>query len=265
MTVKYVTLELCGRIAMLTLNRPDLLNSLNVEMAEDTRAALAHVRSLPDVRALVVTGAGRAFCAGAELDDTLSQGHSGKSASDALHENMLQHFNPCISELEHFPIPVVAAVNGVAAGAGVGLALAADITLAAHSATFLLSFAPKLGLTLDMGTSWQLPRRIGLARARGLALLGEKLDAETAAGWGLIWACVADEQLMERAKSIALQLARMPRHAAWEVRNAFQHADTNTLDQQLDHERERQCVLIGQPAFREGVNAFREKRAPVFT
>ncbi|MCY1408785.1 1,2-epoxyphenylacetyl-CoA isomerase [compost metagenome] len=264
MTSKTVTLDIRENIAILTLNRPDVLNSLSLELAHDARAALAQVRANPTVRALVMTGAGRAFCAGAELNDDLAHGQAGKSASETLHDNMLHHFNPWISDLESLPIPVIAAVNGVAAGAGVGIALAADITLAARSASFLLSFAPKLGLVPDMGTSWQLPRRIGMARARGMALLGEKLDAETAATWGLIWQCVPDEDLLDRALAIAKRLASSPRHATHEVRQAFRLAGGNSLSEQLDYERERQCVMIGLPSFQEGVSAFQEKRRPVF-
>ena len=205
--LKTVTLEIRENIAILTLNRPDVLNSLSLELALDAREALAQVRTNPAVRALVITGSGRAFCAGAELNDDLAHGLVGQSASETLQDNMLHHFNPWISDLESLPMPIIAAVNGVAAGAGVGIALAADITLAARSAFFLLSFAPKLGLVPDMGTSWQLPRRIGSARARGLTLLGEKLEAEQAAAWGLIWQCVPDEQLLEHAEAIAKRLA----------------------------------------------------------
>lgn len=264
MQLKTVTLEFRDDIAILTLNRPDVLNSLSLELAKDARQAIALVRENKSARAMIITGAGRAFCAGAELTDTLVNGHAGKSASATLQDNMLYHFNPWISDMEQLSIPVIAAVNGVAVGAGVGIALAADITVAARSASFVLSFTPKLGLVPDMGTSWQLPRRIGVARAYGMTLLGEKLDAETAATWGLIWKCVADDELADCAETIAKRLARMPRHATHEVRQAFRQAGINNLNDQLDYERERQCAAIDLPTFREGVDAFREKRLPIF-
>lgn len=264
MTPKTVTLDINDRIATLTLNRPELLNSLNETMAKDAREALAQVRDTASIRVLIVTGAGRAFCAGAELNDDLANGEGPESAGQRLNQTM-QHFtNPWIMDLENLPIPVVAAVNGVAAGAGVGIALAADITLAARSASFILSFAPKLGLVPDVGTTWRLPRRIGIARTKALCLLGDKLNAQTAADWGLIWQCVADEELLENATNIAQSLARIPAHATREIRQALAQAETNDLQQQLDYERKRQCELINLPTFREGVNAFKDKRLPSF-
>lgn len=264
MTNKTVDLSLEGAVAILTLNRPDVLNSMTSTLAQDARAAIAEVKDSPSVRALVITGAGRAFCAGAELKDDLLNGDGTLSASEQLDITMREDFNPWITDLDALRIPVVAAVNGVAAGAGVGLALAADITLAARSAAFFLSFCPKLGLIPDVGTTWYLPRRIGLARATALSLLGNKLSAEEAEKWGLIWKCVNDDALPDTAMQLAQALARLPSGIALELRSALRQSESNTLAAQLDYERERQCVLIESAAFREGVNAFREKRQPAF-
>jgi 2-(1,2-epoxy-1,2-dihydrophenyl)acetyl-CoA isomerase len=213
---------------------------------------------------LLITGAGRAFCAGAELKDDFLDGDTTRSAGEQLDESMREDFNPWIMDLDELPIPVVTAVNGVAAGAGVGLALASDITVAARSASFVLTFCPKLGLIPDVGTTWFLPRRIGLARATALSLLGNKLDATTAAQWGLIWQCVDDDALADSAMQMARTLARLPSGMALELRRSLRQSQSNTLGVQLDYERERQCVLIESSAFTEGVNAFREKRQPVF-
>lgn len=259
-----VTLKFEGPVAIVRLNRPEVLNSMTDALARDARAALAEIRSRPDIRALIVTGVGRAFCAGAELNEDLLNGDGTRSAGAFLNETMLSQTNPWIKDLHDLPLPVVAAVNGVAAGAGVGLALAADITIAARSASFILSFCPKLGLIPDVGITWHLPRRIGRARATALALLGNKLGAEQAAEWGLIWQCVDDDQLAAAAMNLAMTLAASPPHIAAELRAALKHAETNTLNAQLDYERERQCVLVETAAFREGVNAFHEKRKPKF-
>lgn len=263
-STKTVSLEFIDEIAVLKLNRPTMLNSMIEQLAIDAREALAEVRANTSIRALVFTGEGRGFCAGAELNDALINGDGTHSAGTLLDQTMRLHTNPWIQDLHHLPIPVVVAVNGVAAGAGVGLALAGDITIAAKSASFVLSFSSKLGLIPDVGITWHLPRRLGPARATALALLGNKLTAEQAADWGLIWQCVDDDKLMDSALSLAKTLASAPRHAALELRQALQHAQFATLDEQLDYERERQCVMIEKLAFREGVSAFKEKRAPNF-
>lgn len=264
MTGKTVTLSFDGPIATLTLNRPETLNSISRQLTADARDALAEVRQTKSARALILTGAGRGFCAGAELNDSIVDGNGTQSAGQSLNASMRDYTNPLIVDLKELPIPVVAAVNGVAAGAGVGFALAADITIAARSASFVLTFGPKLGLVPDVGTTWHLPRRIGLARTMALSLLGSKLGAEQAVEWGLIWQCVDDDQLSATALQHARTLASAPSHIALELRRAMTQSQSNTLEQQLDYERERQCVMVEKPSFKEGVLAFREKRAPVF-
>jgi 2-(1,2-epoxy-1,2-dihydrophenyl)acetyl-CoA isomerase len=264
MTGTTVTLAFDGPIATLALNRPETLNSICDHLVIEARAALAEVRETKAARALIVTGSGRAFCAGAELNEAIVNGDGSRSAGETLNASMRDHINPLIVDLKELPIPVVAAVNGVAAGAGVGLALATDIAVAARSASFILTFGPKLGLIPDVGTTWQLPRRIGVARATALSLLGNKLSAEQAAEWGLIWQCVDDAELQGAAQQIARTLASAPSHIALELRRAMAQSQANTLEAQLDHERERQCAMVEKPSFAEGVRAFREKRAPVF-
>lgn len=264
MTDKTVTLSFDGSIATLTLNRPETLNSITDRLTKDTRDALAEVRRTKTARALIFTGAGRGFCAGAELNESLATGDGTRTAGQSLNASMRDHTNALIVDLNELPIPIVAAVNGVAAGAGVGFALAADITVAARSASFILPFCPKLGLIPDLGTTWHFPRRIGVARATALSLLGNKLNADLAAQWGLIWQCVDDDQLSAAALQLAHSLASAPAHIALELRRAMAQSQANTLEEQLDYERERQCVMIEKPSFKEGVRAFREKRAPVF-
>jgi 2-(1,2-epoxy-1,2-dihydrophenyl)acetyl-CoA isomerase len=177
---------------------------------------------------------------------------------------MAEHGNPLIAALRALPVPVVSAVQGAAAGGGVGLALAADIVVAARSAYFYLPFVPALGLVPDMGSSWFLPRAIGHARALGLTLLGDKLPAQQAADWGLIWSCVDDDKLHDEVRAIAARLAALPANAIGETRALFEASRENGLDRQLALERERQQVLIDGEAFAEGVRAFGERRKPVF-
>lgn len=260
MEFKSITLKVEDGIGLMTLNRPDILNSLNVPLAREVRAALAVIKERRDVRALILTGAGRGFCAGAELADESGHESTGQRGSRAMKED----FNPLILDLIGLPVPVVAAVNGVAAGAGVSIALAADVVIAAQPAYFALTFAPRLGIVPDLGATWYLPRLIGRARAHALTLLGNRLPAPTAAEWGLIWKCVPPESLMGEAVALARQLGAGPQHVVGEVRRAFDAAESNDLPAQLDYERLRQEVLLDKEEYREGVRAFLEKREPVF-
>jgi 2-(1,2-epoxy-1,2-dihydrophenyl)acetyl-CoA isomerase len=251
-----------GAVLTITLNRADALNALNRPLMEAMRAALAQAAADKTVRALIITGAGRGFCSGADLMEP----RSGKPATpgQGISDSMTSHFNPLARDVAYFPKPVVAAVNGIAAGGGVGLALAADFVLAARSASFVQVFTPKLALVPDMGCSWHLPRLVGRARARGLALLGDKLSAEDAERWGLIWKCVADEALTAEASALAQRLAALPPLAAQRAKQALDAAFDNDLAAQLDLERRYQHELGDAPDFVEGVRAFAEKRAPKF-
>ncbi|MBL8559997.1 MAG: enoyl-CoA hydratase/isomerase family protein [Hyphomonadaceae bacterium] len=253
-------------VLTLTLNRPDALNALNRALMEAVRAALAEAAKDSDVRALLLTGAGRGFCAGADLTEParVVEGGPKLSPGQRTSEAMTSHFNPLVRDLYQFPKPTIAAVNGVAAGGGVGLALACDMVIAAKSATFIQVFAPKLGLVPDLGCSWQLPRLVGVARARGLALLGDRLSAEDAANWGLIWKCVDDAALMETAGGIAATLAKGPTKAFVRSRELFDQAFENDFVEQIDLERRFQQELGDTEDAREGVMAFIQKRAPQF-
>jgi 2-(1,2-epoxy-1,2-dihydrophenyl)acetyl-CoA isomerase len=260
-----VLLERHENIAILTLNRPDALNALNGALIRDMREAVATVASDRSARALVLTGEGRAFCAGADLRP---EGEPPAQAAGAVGERVARtmdtSFNPMMRELYAIEKPTVAAVNGIAAGGGAGVALVTDITIAARSAEFVQVFAPRLGIVPDLGCSWQLPRRLGRARALGLALLGDRLPAEQAAAWGMIWSCVEDERLMPEAISIATRLADGPARAFALTRRAIDVAVQQGFDAHLDHERDCQRVLCAGPEFAEGLAAFREKRPPRF-
>lgn len=252
-------------VAHVTLNRPDRLNALNLGLITDLRAAAAAIDADRLIRAVVLTAAGRAFCAGADLmgDDLL--GDPTLSRGENIGAGLREYFNPMVNAWHQLRVPVVVAVNGVAAGAGVSLALAGDLVLAARSATFLQLFAPKLGLMPDLGGTFHLPRLVGTARAKGLALLGEPLSAADAANWGLIWACVDDAALCSQADSFARRLSQGPTRAFERIKAVFNLQPADTLAEQLAREAIVQAELGDTEDFAEGVQAFRQKRAPNFT
>jgi 2-(1,2-epoxy-1,2-dihydrophenyl)acetyl-CoA isomerase len=252
-------------IAHVALNRPDRLNALNRALITDLRAAAAAIDADQDIRAVVLTGSGRAFCSGADLmgDDLL--GDPQRSRGENIGAGLREYFNPMINAWHHLRVPVVVAVNGVAAGAGVSLALIGDIVLAARSATFLQLFAPKLGLMPDLGSTFHLPRLVGTARAKGLALLGDALSAADAASWGLIWACVDDAALTAQSQAVALRFATGPTQAFQRIKAVFNVEPPRTLAEQLALEAVAQAELGDTVDFAEGVQAFRQKRAPNFT
>ncbi|MDR1968622.1 MAG: enoyl-CoA hydratase/isomerase family protein [Burkholderiaceae bacterium] len=252
-----------GDVAILCFNIPSRLNPLTVALQQALRERLARLRDEGEVRAVVLTGAGRSFCVGADLG-SMDGSVSGASLGQRTADTMQALSNRLIEDLRSMPFAVVSAVNGPAAGAGVGLALAADVVLAARSAYFYLSFMPRLGIVPDLGSTWFLERQVGRARAVGMSLLGERLSAEQAAQWGLVWACVDDAQLRAQAVSVAARLARLPAHGAREIRAAYDSAASQPLLGQLHYEAERQRVLIDRPEFAEGVRAFMEKREPNF-
>lgn len=247
-------------IARLTLNRPDKLNSFTVAMHLEVREALEMVKSDASVRVLVLTGAGRGFCAGQDLADrTIAPG----SAAVDLGESVEKYYAPLVLALRNLPVPVICAVNGVAAGAGANLALAADIVIAARSASFVEAFC-RLGLIPDTGGTYFLPRAIGTARAMGLAMLGDKLSAERAESWGLIWKCVDDDQLAAEADGLAKHFSTAPTRGLARTKQAIYASPANTLEEQLRLERDFMRELGNSEDYREGVNAFMEKRAPQF-
>ncbi len=249
-----------GGIARLTFNRPDKLNSFNTQMHGDVRDALGRLHG-SGARVLVLTGTGRGFCAGQDLGDRAIA--PGAAAVD-LGESIEKNYKPLVLALQGLPIPVIAAVNGVAAGAGANIALACDIVIAARSANFVQAFS-KLGLLPDCGGTWTLPRLVGQARSLGLTLLGEKLPADTAAAWGMIWQCVADADLESTVDALARQLAAAPtRGLAW-TKAAIRGGWQRSLAEQLDVERDAQRELGRSADYAEGVAAFAEKRTPRFT
>ena len=247
-------------IARLTFNRPDKLNSLNTQMHEEVAHALASV-SESGARVLVLTGAGRAFCAGQDLGErAVAPGSRGTDLGDSIE----RHYKPLILALDTLPMPVIAAVNGVAAGAGANIALACDLVVAARSANFVQAFS-KLGLLPDSGGTWSLPRLVGNARALGLTLLGNKLPAEQAAAWGMIWQCVADAELEPAVDALAQQLAAAPTRGLARTKSAIRGSWRHSLAEQLDIERDAQRELGRTSDYAEGVAAFIQKRSPKFT
>jgi 2-(1,2-epoxy-1,2-dihydrophenyl)acetyl-CoA isomerase len=245
-----------GAVATITLNRPDKLNAFTAEMHGELADALGRLAG-DGARALLVTGAGRGFCAGQDLGQ-----RAGDAAPD-LGETLDRLYNPLIRRLRALELPVIAAVNGPAAGAGMSLALACDLALAARSASFLQAFA-RIGLAPDSGSTWMLPRLVGPQRARVLALLAERISAEEAVAWGLIWKVVDDAALMPEANALAARLAAAPTRALARIKRALDAAWGHSLDDQLDLERDLQRELGRTEDYREGVAAFLAKRAPVF-
>ena len=260
MNYQHILFDAADGVARLTLNRPDRLNSFTVAMHLEVRAALDRVRADPAVRVLVLTGAGRGFCAGQDLGDRAVA--PGGTAVD-LGESVEKYYAPLVLTLRSLPVPVICAINGVAAGAGANLALAADIVIAARSATFIEPFC-RLGLIPDTGGTYFLPRLIGTARAMGLAMLGEKLTAEKAESWGLIWKCVDDTALATEVDTLARHFATAPTRGLARTKEAIYASPANTLEQQLMLERDFMRELGHTRDYREGVAAFTEKRAPRF-
>ena len=248
-------------IARITLNRPDRLNSFTSSMHAELRDALAQVSADKSARVLLLTGAGRGFCAGQDLSDRAVA--PGETPVD-LGESIENNYRPLVLGLRDLPLPVVCAVNGVAAGAGANIALACDIVIAARSASFIQAFC-KIGLIPDSGGTYFLPRLVGTARAMGLAMLGDKLSAEQAEQWGMIWKCVDDGEFVATTDAMAAQLADAPTAGLAAIKRALHASSGNTLEQQLDVERDAQRALGNSADYREGVAAFLEKRAPRFS
>jgi len=261
MTYETILFEIDAGIARLTLNRPDRLNSFTVAMHAEVRDALSRVAAPGAARVLVITGAGRGFCAGQDLNDrAVAPGAAGVDLGDSIEK----YYAPLILAVRQLPLPVIAAVNGVAAGAGANIALACDLVIAARSASFVQAFC-KLGLVPDSGGTWTLPRLVGSARALGLALTGDKLSATQAADWGMIWKVVEDEMLGLEVDKLAAHFAAAPTRGLARTKQALGAAWANTLEQQLDLERDYQRELGASEDYHEGVRAFIEKRTPAFT
>jgi 2-(1,2-epoxy-1,2-dihydrophenyl)acetyl-CoA isomerase len=261
MSYQTIVFAVSDGIARLTLNRPDRLNSFNVEMHGEVRDALTRLAADREARVLVLSGAGRGFCAGQDLGDrAVAPGEQGVD----LGESIDKYYKPLVLALRSLPMPVIAAVNGVAAGAGANIALSCDLVIATRSASFIQSFS-KLGLVPDSGGTWLLPRLLGNARAMGLALLADKLSAEQAAQWGLIWRCVEDAEFKSSVDTLAQQLAGAPTRGLARTKQAIYESWGRSFDQQLDQERDFQRELGRSQDYAEGVAAFTEKRNPKFT
>jgi len=251
-------------VLQLTLNRPDVLNAMNADLIMGLLDNLYEAKANQKVRSIVITGNGRGFCAGADLVDGGWPSSEGLSSGEVTFNNMENAFNPLVKAITQSNKPVISAVNGIAAGGGVGLALCGDIVLAAESAKFKLVFGPNLGIISDVGASWFVPNLIGRARANGMGLLGEDISAKQAKDWGLIWDCIPDDELMIRAMEIAEKIADGPIEGLKAVVKAHDRALSSTLSEQLDYEKETQRIRTDSKDFKEGVKAFAEKRKPNF-
>lgn len=247
-------------VGYLTFNRPKALNSFNVDMHREVAEVLNQWTKNPDVRCVVISGEGRGFCAGQDLGDRVVDPNA--EAPD-LGYSIETYYNPLIKTIVNMPKPVICAVNGVAAGAGANIALACDLVIAAKSANFVQAFC-RLGLVPDSAGTWFLPRAVGHARAMGLALLGDKLPAETAKEWGMIWDVVEDAELKAKVTELAERLAKQPTFGLSLIKKAIHQSSNNTFDEQMLLERDLQRIAGRSEDYREGVQAFMNKREPNF-
>ncbi|ACC56654.1 TPA: 2-(1,2-epoxy-1,2-dihydrophenyl)acetyl-CoA isomerase PaaG [Acinetobacter baumannii] len=247
-------------VGYLTFNRPKALNSFNVDMHREVAEVLSQWTKNPDVRCVVISGEGRGFCAGQDLGDRVVDPNA--EAPD-LGYSIETYYNPLIKTIVNMPKPVICAVNGVAAGAGANIALACDLVIAAKSANFVQAFC-RLGLVPDSAGTWFLPRAVGHARAMGLTLLGDKLPAETAKEWGMIWDVVEDAELKTKVTELAERLAKQPTFGLSLIKKAIHQSSNNTFDEQMLLERDLQRIAGRSEDYREGVQAFMNKREPNF-
>ncbi|MDC9581050.1 2-(1,2-epoxy-1,2-dihydrophenyl)acetyl-CoA isomerase PaaG [Xenorhabdus sp. PR6a] len=256
-----VLTDITAGVLSITLNRPECLNSFNEELHQQLSQAMNIAEQDESVRGVLLTGAGRGFCAGQDLNDRNAIISDGGIPD--LSQSIERYYNPLIRRMTSLPKPIICAVNGVAAGAGVSLALACDIVIASRTASFIQAFC-RIGLMPDSGGSWFLPHKIGHARAMGMALLSDKISAEQALDWGMIWQVVEPEELEDKSRQLAQHLATQPTIALGCIKQATYAAATHSLEQQLNLERDLQQLCGHSEDFREGVNAFIEKRQPTF-
>lgn len=261
MSYETIEFEITDGVALLTLNRPDSLNSFNTQMHGEVKDALKAVKKSSEARCLLITGNGRGFCAGQDLSDrNVAPGAEMPNLGESIEKN----YNPLLRTINGLEMPVICAVNGVAAGAGANIAFACDIVLAAKSASFIQAFC-KIGLVPDSAGTFTLPRLVGQARAMGLAMLGDKIKAEQAEQWGMIWKAVEDDALKDEALAMARHLASQPTKGLALIKRAINASWNNSFDEQLDLERDLQTLAGRTDDYREGVAAFMEKRQPNFT
>ncbi len=250
-----VDYEVSDGVATITLNRPEMLNAMNNDLMGGISSAIDLVKNDDSVRLVVLTGAGRGFCAGADLNSAADPDPAGPSGDDI--------FNGAARALHNCPVPTIARINGAAAGGGFGLALTCDITIASDKAFFVATFVPNLGIVPDIGATWSIPRRVGRARALGISLLGERITAEQAQDWGLIWSCVPHDDLDTEVERVGAILKRSSPEAVTRTRQALDAAIDNSFSDQLDEEMRHQGVLIPKN-MQVGAQAFLEKRDPEF-
>lgn len=258
--------EVADGVATITLDRPDTLNAMNNNLMDDIRTGVVTAESDPLVGVVVLTGNGRGFCAGADLNSvgsSESEVTASTSGRGSVVDGMDHHFNPCLRAIKNCALPTVARINGVAAGGGLGLALACDIAVAARSAFFVATFGPRLGIVPDLGSTWTIPNKIGLARARAMAMLGERIPADLAEEWGLIYKAVDDGDLDQEVERVTAILKPTSPEAMRRIRTALDSASTRSFSEQLDLERDHQEMLIPLN-MGEGAAAFLEKREPNF-
>jgi 2-(1,2-epoxy-1,2-dihydrophenyl)acetyl-CoA isomerase len=261
MAYETIQFKLSDGVARLVLNRPDKLNAFTAKMHEELRTALAKTESDRSIRVLLISGAGRGFCAGQDLSERVTT--AAKQSFD-LGSTLEKNYNPLLRRLRKLPYPVICAVNGVAAGAGCNFALACDIVIAAKSARFIEVFS-RIGLIPDAGGTYVLPRLVGTARAMALSMLADSVSAEQAESWGLIWKCVPDEKLQEEAEALAKRLSTAPTKALGLIKKAIYASLQNDFDAQLSLEANLQKEAGQSEDFKEGVSAFLEKRPARFT
>jgi len=261
MSYKHILFDVKDGVAKLTLNRPDKLNSFNETMLKEMRDAVRTSEKDESIRTLLLTGAGRAFSAGQDLSE---RNMSPDAPPPNLGLSLRKLYNPVVDKLRNMEKPVICAVNGVAAGAGANMALSCDIVVAARSAKFIQAFC-RLGLVPDAGGTWTLPRLVGHARAMGLALLGDAINAEQAEEWGLIWKCIDDENHMKEAEELAGNLAKGPTGGLGLIKRAMNASGGHSFEEQTAMEADLQEIASASEDYREGVRAFLEKRKPEFT
>ena len=251
-------------VLLIKLNRPEVLNAMNKDLIIGLLETFNEIKDDKKVRVIVIVGNGRGFCAGADLADGGWDMKAGTSPGEGAYQTMDQAFNPLVRAITTINKPVITAINGIAAGGGVGLALSGDLVVAAKSAKFKLVFGPQLGIISDVGSSWFVPNLIGRARANGMGLLGDDISATQAKDWGLIWDYFEDAELLEKSLELAERLANGPVEGLKAVTKAHDNALSVSLSNQLDYERDTQRIFLDRAEYKEGVKAFIEKRKPDF-
>jgi 2-(1,2-epoxy-1,2-dihydrophenyl)acetyl-CoA isomerase len=265
MTYKAIIVERIEAVVRVTLNRPDSLNALNLQMLRELKEIATSLAADSSVRAVLLTGQGRGFCSGADIVNYDLPMDDTKTLGQNIGGHVRNFYNPAGSAWAALPMPLIVAVNGVAAGAGMSLALAGDIVVAARSARFIQVFAPKLGLVPDVGSTFHLLRLIGSARAKGLAMLGDALPAEKAVAWGLIWECVDDAELQDHCLAMAHKLSKGPTNGFRKTKQLLSQSPCATIDDQMVLEADAQEELAGTADYSEAIAAFSAKRQPAFT